>query len=113
MHEVGIARDVIDIVERTAKDSGLRAVSSVVLEIGKLSGVEPEALRFAFELIRQGTVLEHAQISIEEPPLLLYCTQCDREYSAEVYDPLCPVCGGASYEVRQGMDMLVKSISGE
>ena len=46
MHEMALATSVLQIVERTARQHGARRVSAVRLEIGRLSHVEPEALRF-------------------------------------------------------------------
>lgn len=83
-----------------------------MLEIGQFSGVEPELLRYAFEVIHTGTILEKAEIEILTPPLLLYCRSCETEYLAELEDLRCPVCLGEQFEVLQGREMLVKSIVG-
>ena len=53
MHELGIVQQVIEIASQA---SGGRKVSKVVLEIGKLSAVLPDAVRFCFELCSEGTV---------------------------------------------------------
>lgn len=84
----------------------------MVLEIGQFSGVEPELLRFAFEVIKKGTILEQAEIEMESPPLLLYCRECENEYLGELDDLRCPVCLKEQFRVLQGCEMMVRSIEG-
>lgn len=112
MHEVSIAENVIQIVERVAQEHQLGRIEKVVLEIGQFSGVEADLLRYAFEIIRKGTLIEKAEIEILSPPLLLYCQDCETEYLGELDDLRCPVCLGENFETLQGREMLIKSIIG-
>lgn len=100
-------------MENAARTNDLKRVVRVVLEIGQFSGVEPELLRFAFAAIKNGTVLEQAEIEIEVPPLLLYCRECQNEYLGETNDLCCPVCLKEQFEIVRGREMLVKTIEGE
>ncbi len=84
----------------------------MVLEIGQFSGVEPELLRFAFKVIKKGTILEQAEIEMEVPPLLLYCRECETEYLGEIDELRCPACLKEKFNVLQGRKMLVRSIVG-
>ena len=61
MHELGIAMEVVDIVTRRAAGARVRRV---VLEVGKLTAVLPEALSFSFQLACEGTSAEGAELSI-------------------------------------------------
>ena len=58
MHEMALAESVREIVEETARSSGARRVTAVRLEIGKLAQVEIEAMRFAFEVVKRGSLAE-------------------------------------------------------
>lgn len=52
MHELAIAESVVgSVLERT----GDRHVTTVRLQVGRLSGVVPDALDFCFELAVAGT----------------------------------------------------------
>jgi hydrogenase nickel incorporation protein HypA/HybF len=113
VHEVGIAENVLRIVERTATEHGLATVRRVELSIGRLSGVDAEALEFAFSVIAPGTVLEGAEIQIEVPPILLRCRPCGSSYAAAMEETACPQCGAFDFEITQGRDMTVTSVSGE
>lgn len=48
MHELSIVMGIIDIAEKEAKMAGVSIVEEIELEIGLLSGVEMEALEFAW-----------------------------------------------------------------
>ncbi len=99
-------------MEQAAHSNGLVSVSKIVLEIGQFSGVEIEALDFAFSVLKRGTILEGADIEYLTPPLVLYCKQCENEYVGDPQDPRCPACMGAEFVVVQGREMIIKSISG-
>jgi hydrogenase nickel incorporation protein HypA/HybF len=91
----------------------LERVSRIVLEIGQFSGVVIDSLSFAFGVVSKGTLAEGAELEFLTPPLLLYCSQCENEYLADFEDLRCPACLGEQFEIIQGREMLVKSISGD
>ena len=63
MHELSITRNVVAIV--TERAQGQR-VTRVRLEIGRLSAVVPDSIRFCFDICAQGTPLEGAELEIIE-----------------------------------------------
>ena len=76
MHELGIAQEIVaQIAEQCA---GAR-VTRVVLEIGKLAAILPDAVRFCFDLCSEGTALEGASLDIIETPGLARCRACGGE----------------------------------
>jgi len=112
IHEAGIAQNVVRIVEEAARANALVRVHKLTLEIGQFSGVEIDALEFAFRALTPGTVLETAEIEYVTPPLVLYCTQCENEYLGDLDDLRCPACMQSCFEVVQGRELAVKSIAG-
>lgn len=73
MHELAITQAIVDAVAERAE--GARVVK-VIVEIGKLSSVVPDAVRFCFELCCAGTPLEGAALEIVEPPGVARCRAC-------------------------------------
>ena len=73
MHELSIVQQII---EMASEASGGKRVSRVVLEIGKLSAVLPDAVRFCFDLAAEGTPVEGATLEIVEPPGIARCRAC-------------------------------------
>ena len=64
MHEMSLAEGIRGIVEDAARSGGFKQVRTVVLEIGALSTVEVEALRFCFDAVMRDTVAEGAQMEV-------------------------------------------------
>jgi hydrogenase nickel incorporation protein HypA/HybF len=103
MHELGIAQEVVAIVAQHAR----RKVIRVVLEIGKLSAILPDAIRFSFDICSEGTVVEGAVLEIIEIPGRARCRACDGEVILERPFGRCE-CGGSDLEWLTGEELRVK-----
>ena len=113
MHEMSLMEGMLQIIEENAKTQGYIRVRNVILEIGKLAGVEVEALRFAFEAVTDGSITEGANLEIEEPQGLGWCVECEQESPVETrYDP-CPLCGKVPLNITGGTEMRVKALDVE
>lgn len=106
MHELSITQSVVDAV---AEHTDGAPVSSVHLRIGKLSGVVPDALRFCFELVTEGTGLHGATLVIDEPAGAGHCRTCGIDLELSDLILLCP-CGSADVDVTSGRELTVQSI---
>jgi hydrogenase nickel incorporation protein HypA/HybF len=107
VHELSIAEGVVDAIRERTGDA---RVVRIFLEIGKLSCVEPEAVRFCFELCARGTSVEGAALDIEEVPGRARCGGCGAEdVEVDGAIPLCR-CGSADLEVVAGDRMLVRAV---
>jgi hydrogenase nickel incorporation protein HypA/HybF len=98
MHELGITQEIIEIA--AAKAEGAR-VRRLVVEIGKLSAVLPDAVRFCFEVCREGTPLAEAELEIREPPGRGRCRQCGADVILERPFGRC-ACGNTDLEWLSG-----------
>ncbi len=72
-----------------------------------------DALRFAFDIVRRGTLASGAALEVSVPPLLLRCTSCEAEYLTDPEELDCPVCGERQFEILQGAEMRLCSITGD
>ncbi len=88
-----------------ARKAGAARVHEIRLRIGVLSGVVPDALRFAFEALTPGTCAEGAVLAIEEVPARFWCAGCGREFVSRNLYAECPDCGTPSGELRAGREM--------
>ncbi|MBA3731738.1 MAG: hydrogenase maturation nickel metallochaperone HypA, partial [Gammaproteobacteria bacterium] len=52
MHELGITQSIVEMVAGRAADARIQRVT---VEIGKLSAILPDAIRFCFDICAQGT----------------------------------------------------------
>jgi hydrogenase nickel incorporation protein HypA/HybF len=106
MHELGISRNIVAIVGDAA---GGRRVRRVTIEIGRLSGVMPEALLFCFDLVAQGTMLEGASLEIKEIEPWMRCTTCAAEFAAAGYGVAC-ACGSRRLAPLAGEELNIKAM---
>jgi hydrogenase nickel incorporation protein HypA/HybF len=110
MHEMSLAEGIIQLVEDAARDQGFAHVRAIWLEIGRLSSVEPEALRFCFDVVTRGTLADGARLEIVDVPGTAWCMQCSASVAVPaLYEP-CPRCGGYQVQVTGGTEMRVKEL---
>ncbi len=93
-----------------AKRAGAARVYAIRLRVGALSGVVPEALRFAFETLAANTPAEGASLEIEEIPARFWCDRCQEEYQTSDALPECPHCHSFSRELRAGRELDLASL---
>ncbi|WP_341531156.1 hydrogenase maturation nickel metallochaperone HypA [Nostoc sp. UHCC 0302] len=105
MHELGITQNIVAIVIEHAKGS---KVQRVVLEIGQLSAIMPDAIQFCFDICTQSTALEGAILEIREIPGLARCRQCNTEISLDKPFGICK-CGGR-LDLITGEELKIKEI---
>ena len=106
MHELGITQNIVAIVAEHAKGA---KVQRVLLEIGKLSAILPDAVRFCFDICTQGTVLEGATLEILEIPGLGRCRQCGAEIYLDKPFGICN-CGSVQVDLITGEELKIKEI---
>jgi hydrogenase nickel incorporation protein HypA/HybF len=111
MHELSIALNLVDTADRAARDAGATRVTVVRLRLGALSGVVADALHFSFDVVAAGTLLEGAELHIEELPAVVHCPQCDADVELPgVQQFRCPVCATPTGDVVQGHELELASI---
>ncbi len=110
MHEMALTQGVLGIMEDQARTQNFDRVKTVWLEIGDLSCVEPDALRFCFEAAQCGTIAEEAKLEIIRLPGQGWCMDCSVTIVlARRFDP-CPKCGGHMIQITGGEEMRVKEL---
>jgi hydrogenase nickel incorporation protein HypA/HybF len=109
MHELSIALSILDMIAEEAEARASRVVA-VHLKLGPLSGVVAHALASAFEMAREGTAQDRAELVIEEVPIVAYCVSCDREHTPDAFDLRCPSCGEPSPTIRGGRELEVVAL---
>jgi len=105
MHELSIAQSIIATVLHEMENRHLSAVKKIVVRIGQLSGVFPDALQFSYEAIIPDTPLQKTALEIQNVPLRLVCSNCKHEFVAEDYVFTCPQCSSVEVEVINGYEM--------
>ena len=107
MHELSIAEAIVTIAERHAAG---RSVTKVEVRVGHLRQVVPTALEFAFELVSKGTVLDGAELALEEIPARGRCRDCGAETTMSAFPLACANCGALDMEILAGEELQVESL---
>jgi hydrogenase nickel incorporation protein HypA/HybF len=111
MHELSIALSILELAAEEVERRGGGRVVAIHLRLGPLSGVVKEALRSAYDLAREGSPLNEAELVIEEVPLVAYCPVCTAERTVQSIQQLCcPACGSPTPEVVRGRELEVTAL---
>ena len=110
MHEVSIMTEALRIAMDAAKSAGATRILKLRLRIGSLSGVVPESLRFAFDVVIQDTLAEGAQLEIEAVQAACWCQTCQAEFECADFFNECPRCHNVSGELRRGREMEIADV---
>ena len=99
--------NIISMVAEFAKD---RKVTRVAIEIGALSAVVPDAIKFCFDVCAEGTVAEGAILEITVVNGVGKCCECggDVEMTAPV-GVKCK-CGSSRIQCLSGTDLRLKEM---
>lgn len=111
MHELALARSLIEMVDDYAHANGARRVTRVRIRVGVLSALT-RALHVSFRAASRGTSCDGAVLEIEKVPLTVYCRFCDDvKAPSGPYNFRCPVCGHATPKLVTGREMQLVSIA--
>ncbi|MGL4395628.1 MAG: hydrogenase maturation nickel metallochaperone HypA [Hyphomicrobium sp.] len=104
MHELGITRNIVAIV---AEHAAGRRVTRVALDVGRLSGVMSDAIRFAFDVVAAGTQIEGATLDIRDIDGRGRCRTCALEFATTTLYAPCP-CGSRDVDRIAGEELKVR-----
>ena len=113
MHEMSLAEGVLQLIEDSARQQNFSSVSTVWLEIGELSGVEVEAMKFCFDAVTRDSVAQGARLEIITLPGTGWCMACALSVPMSEVFGECPHCGGHQMQVTGGTEMRLKELEEE
>ena len=103
-------KNLLRTVEGAASAEGGKQVQVIHLRIGEMSGVNTDALSFAFEVLSKGTVAEGGRLDFERVPLRARCRECANEFHPEEFVFRCMSCGSPEIDIVSGREMEVDYI---
>jgi hydrogenase nickel incorporation protein HypA/HybF len=106
MHELSVCQGIVESVCEAVPEGDVLVVT---VEIGGLSGVVPEAIRFCFDACARGTRVEGARLDIVEVPGRGRCASCDRELAMDALVARC-ACGNPFLEIVRGRELRIRSV---
>ena len=106
MHELALTQSIVEICAERAQGAKVRRV---ILEIGSLAAVMPDALRFCFDMCAAGSELEGARLEIIDIAGRGRCRVCDTQMEMKDYLARCG-CGSFDIECIAGEGLRVKEM---
>ncbi|MBI5132777.1 MAG: hydrogenase maturation nickel metallochaperone HypA [Rhodopseudomonas palustris] len=110
MHEMALCESMIEIIEREARAQQFARVRAVWVEIGALSHVDAEAMRFCFSAVAHGGIAADARFEIVSLPGEAWCMSCSTTVPLAQRSEPCPHCGGYQLQVTAGDELRVKEL---
>jgi hydrogenase nickel incorporation protein HypA/HybF len=122
MHEYSIMSQIVQTTILEVEKNRLEKVDKIVLEVGRLTFLGVESLKFCFTTLTKNTLLSETELVINVIEPEIQCQSCgfngDLEYldSEEMHFRLprftCPKCNGV-VKVIKGKDCIIREITGE
>ena len=110
MHEVSIMTEAVRMAVEAAQAVGARSITGLRLRVGTLSGAVPEAMEFAWDVVRQNTMARTATLTIETVPAACWCATCQTVFECADFFNECPCCHNVSGELRRGRELDIASV---
>ncbi len=113
MHEMSLCEGVLQVIEDSAAAQKFSQVKTVWLELGRFACVEPEAMRFSFDVVMKGTLADGAKLELIDLPANVWCLSCSKHIDIEQRYDACPSCGDYQLQISGGEEMRIKQLEVE
>lgn len=111
MHESGLIKSIIDALTEEVRRAEAVRCSYFKIELGELSGITEDHLRFHLEEFSKGTVIDGASVDIVVVPMSLSCSSCGIRYDINRTDvSVCPSCKSGDISTTTGKELDIVSI---
>jgi len=110
MHELALAKGIIEIVRSQAEKQHFTRVEEIKLRVGEYSGIIPECLEEFFPIAASGTKADGARLLFELVPAAFECRECGYAGPVERRKACCPVCESTDIKMTAGREFYVESI---
>ncbi|KUK13153.1 MAG: putative hydrogenase nickel incorporation protein HypA [bacterium 42_11] len=104
MHEFSLAEALMNVVLEEAIKYGACKILKIKVRAGKLMGIVPELLDFAFSSLAEGSIAEGAKLELEEVPFKGKCRSCNYSFSVDDFFGVCPNCGSDEIDIQGGKE---------
>ena len=113
MHELGLTKNVIDLVAKEAEKSGFTRTLEIRMKLGEYSDVVPKYILDLFPYAAKGTVAEGAKLIFEHVSGCFHCRDCGYDGPVDRKRACCPDCGGTALTMTAGREFFVDSLKVE
>jgi hydrogenase nickel incorporation protein HypA/HybF len=113
MHELAVTQSILSIVLQKAQEVKAKKITQIDLLVGRLTGYVPECIQLQFDILSHNTAAAAAGLTFRQPPAKLHCRKCNRDYTTDSFDLMCPQCHTLQVDILSGSELYVESIEVE
>jgi|SRR5581483_2693172 len=111
MHELSIALSIVDGALEELQRQGATEAGAVYLRVGRLSGVDKDALLFSYGIACQDTPLASSRLVIEDVDVMILCPVCGGERPTRAFPVLtCADCGAVADRIVCGQELEIRAM---
>ena len=123
MHEFATAQKIVRTVVSVALRNNAKVINEILLELGELTFVNPEQLKFVFKIAADKSIAKDAILNIVNKPGAIRCKDCGYEGGlkyeedrpefhsmAALFTLDCPKCSSKNTEIIGGRELTIKNI---
>ncbi len=107
---MGITQGILAASIEAAEKEHAKRINEIRISVGEMTDIVETALQFAFEVLREGTMAESAQLVVEHVSPKSRCNACGNEFEHDKWDLTCPKCESFLCEVVEGRELRIDSI---
>ncbi len=110
MHELGLTKQIVKIVNDAALRHGAVKVNTVNLVVGENTSIIPESVQMYFDMIARDTSAQGATLNVCVVKAQMYCTSCGKNFIRPRFSFACPTCGALGSPTDIGSEFYVESV---
>ena len=110
MHELSIAQNIVEMIQRHIPQDEWNQVVAVKVRIGAVAGIVPDSLKFSFQAITAESALCNARLITEHIPFRVHCRTCNSTTENEDGFAMCGDCESTDIQVLSGTELHVVEI---
>jgi hydrogenase nickel insertion protein HypA len=111
MHEASLIESLLEQVQSSVAAAEVRGrVTAIVVDCGRLSGVEPQLAALAFQRLAPAYGMAEATLELHETPLRVRCETCRGERTLADLVFRCDACGSVDLAILSGDAFVLQQI---
>ncbi len=111
MHEFSLVKSLLQHVDRVLVENHSAIANVIEVEIGPLSGAEPELVRSAFEQLAINSEWRDTKLIVRESALVVQCLQCQSDTRLNDFVFRCSHCDSGAVRVIEGDEFRLLSVT--